>query len=71
MTASRRISAISHHLNGGYSLPAAQAPNELPWNPNNSTFPALKDLPRLPNAPGDAAWVWGEDDQVNYSNYTT
>lgn len=70
MSAIGRISAISHHIqpnNDDNMLAAAQAPSDIPWNPDNNTFPALKDLPRLPNAPAEAAWVWGEDDQVNTS----
>lgn len=43
---------------------STQAPDQLPWDPNCTRFPLLKELPRLPNAPEGAAWVWGKDDQV-------
>ena len=42
----------------------AQIADQLPWNPNNASFPSRKNLPKLPGAPEDAAWVWGKDDQV-------
>lgn len=41
-----------------------QDPNQLPWDPNCTQFPLLDELPKLPNAPEGAAWVWGDDDQV-------
>ncbi|OJJ63664.1 hypothetical protein ASPSYDRAFT_38278 [Aspergillus sydowii CBS 593.65] len=43
---------------------ATQNPNELPWNPDASRFPSRKELPKIPGAPNQAAWVWGKDDQV-------
>ena len=36
----------------------------IPFDPNCTTFPSRKDVPRRPDAPDGAAWVWGEDDQV-------
>jgi hypothetical protein len=41
-----------------------QAPDQLPWDPNCTEFPSLKELPQLPDTPEGAAWVWGKDDQV-------
>ncbi|KAJ5883757.1 uncharacterized protein N7473_010643 [Penicillium subrubescens] len=49
----------------------AQAPDQLPWNPNCTRFPSRKDLPQLPGAPEGAAWVWGEDDQLGRLNLLT
>lgn len=46
------------------AFPQAQDPGQLPWDPNCASFPSIRDLPRLPDAPEGAAWVWGEDDQV-------
>ena len=33
--------------------------------------PTRKDLPRLPGAPEDAAWVWGTNDNVGRLNLLT
>jgi hypothetical protein len=32
---------------------------------NASQFPKRADLPEIPGAPKDAAWFWGEDDEVS------
>ena len=37
-----------------------QDANSNPWYPYNTSFPSRKDLLRLPDAPEDAAWVWGK-----------
>jgi hypothetical protein len=67
-TSSKRLSAISAHIDqrilSDTMTETAQAPDQLPWNPNCTRFPSRKDLPQLPGAPEGAAWVWGEDDQV-------
>lgn len=39
--------------------------NTLPWDPNSTKFPTRKELPKIPGAPDDAAWVWGNDDNVS------
>lgn len=36
----------------------------LPWDPNSTKFPTRKELPEIPGAPAEAAWVWGENDYV-------
>lgn len=46
-------------------MSTVQDPNQLPWNPDSTRFPSRKELPKLPGAPEDAAWVWGEDDAVS------
>lgn len=74
---SARLSSISSHLDkmrAREESPSAcksvkmsvetQNPNQLPWDPNCTRFPSLHELPKLPNAPEGAAWVWGDDDQV-------
>ncbi|PLB43616.1 hypothetical protein P170DRAFT_369337 [Aspergillus steynii IBT 23096] len=50
---------------------SVQAPNNLPWDPNNAQFPSRKELPKLPGAPEDAAWVWGKDDALGRLNLLT
>ncbi|KXH59241.1 hypothetical protein CNYM01_06106 [Colletotrichum nymphaeae SA-01] len=34
------------------------------WNPESISFPLRRDLPSIPGAPKDAAWVWGAEDNV-------
>ena len=43
----------------------------IPWDPNSTYFPQRKDLPKIRGAPEDAAWVWGEDDNVGRLNLLT
>ena len=40
-------------------------PTSIPFNPDSTRFPTRKELPKIPNAPEGAAWVWGEDDAVS------
>ncbi|KAJ5658342.1 uncharacterized protein N7484_001991 [Penicillium longicatenatum] len=81
---SARLSSISSHLDKERACeesPGAhksmkmsvkiQDPNQLPWDPNCARFPLLKELPKLPNAPEGAAWVWGDDDQLGRLNLLT
>ena len=41
------------------------------FDPNSTSFPLRKDLPAIPNAPKDAAWFWGSDDQLGRLNLLT
>ncbi|RAK91929.1 hypothetical protein BO79DRAFT_278626 [Aspergillus costaricaensis CBS 115574] len=50
---------------------AVQSADRIPWDPNCSIFPSRKDLPHIPGAPKDAAWVWGENDQIGRLNLLT
>ncbi|KAL8834501.1 MAG: hypothetical protein Q9205_003096 [Flavoplaca limonia] len=43
----------------------------IPFDPNCTKFPSRKDVPRRPDAPDGAAWVWGEDDQLGRINLLT
>ncbi|OJJ80996.1 uncharacterized protein ASPGLDRAFT_38604 [Aspergillus glaucus CBS 516.65] len=52
-------------------MSTVQDPNQLPWNPDSTRFPSRKELPKLPGAPEDAAWVWGEDDAIGRLNLLT
>jgi hypothetical protein len=36
----------------------------IPWDPDCTKFPTRKELPQIPGAPAEAAWVWGDDDYV-------
>ena len=33
-------------------------------DPNSSKLPLRRELPRIPGAPKDAAWFWGDKDEV-------
>lgn len=41
-----------------------QAPDQIPWDPQSTVFPTRTELPTIPGAPDQAAWVWGDDDYV-------
>ncbi|KAJ5368245.1 uncharacterized protein N7496_008005 [Penicillium cataractarum] len=34
-----------------------QKPNQIPWDPNSTAFPLRNELPEIPGAPKEAAWV--------------
>ena len=42
----------------------------IPWDPDCTKFPTRKELPQIPGAPAEAAWVWGDDDYVCESSTT-
>ncbi|KAJ5728777.1 uncharacterized protein N7483_003285 [Penicillium malachiteum] len=76
-TPAARGSSISNHLienqlRGNSKMASrSQIPDHLPWDPTCNQFPTLKQLPKLPNAPEGAAWVWGSDDQLGRLNLLT
>ena len=37
----------------------------LPFDPDATSFPSRKDVPRREDALEGAAWVWGKDDNVS------
>ncbi|KAK1510453.1 uncharacterized protein CCOS01_15284 [Colletotrichum costaricense] len=41
------------------------------WDPESVSFPLRRDLPSIPGAPKDAAWVWGAEDNVGRLNLLT
>ncbi|KAF7504320.1 hypothetical protein GJ744_002440 [Endocarpon pusillum] len=43
----------------------------IPWDPDCTIFPTRKELPTIPGAPPEAAWVWGEDDHIGRLNLLT
>ncbi|KAI4104928.1 MAG: hypothetical protein L6R37_002971 [Teloschistes peruensis] len=47
-------------------LTSDKTATSIPFDPNCTKFPARNDGPKRPDAPADAAWVWGEDDQVSH-----
>ncbi|KAK7414250.1 Origin recognition complex subunit 5 [Neonectria punicea] len=48
-----------------------QSPDRIPWNPQSTSFPSRGELPRVPGTPEDAAWVWGEEDNLGRLNLLT
>mgnify|MGYP001636370534 CR=1 FL=1 len=60
-----RLSVISSYIKDNSMSSSTQVANKLPWDPNSTKFPSRKDLPKLPDAPDGAAWVWGNDDEVD------
>lgn len=57
-TASQRLAQIKDFLT------MSKTATTIPWDPNSTKFPTRKELPKIPGAPEDAAWVWGDDDNV-------
>ncbi|KAI8943365.1 hypothetical protein NX059_001380 [Plenodomus lindquistii] len=43
----------------------------IPWDPDSTNFPTRKELPQVPGAPAEAAWVWGENDFIGRLNLLT
>lgn len=43
----------------------------IPFDPESSSFPSRKDVPKVPGAPDGAAWVWGPDDHLGRLNLLT
>ncbi|KAL4978382.1 hypothetical protein BDW66DRAFT_149218 [Aspergillus desertorum] len=68
MSPTERFRKLVDALAGGG---AVQNSNDLPWNPDSLRFPSRKELPKIPGAPDDAAWVWGKDDQIGRLNLLT
>ncbi len=36
----------------------------IPFDPDCTKFPTRKEVPQRSDAPSEAAWVWGKDDNV-------
>lgn len=64
-TLQRRLSQTKDFLTGQKTASA------IPWDPDCTKFPVLKELPSIPGAPKDAAWVWGDNDYIGRINLLT
>ena len=65
-TAARRLSQVTAIVTG------SSGTSSLPWNPDSTSFPTRKELPKISDqAPEGAAWVWGSDDQLGRINLLT
>jgi len=60
-----------HRLNQVKDMMFGKAATTIPFDPDSTSFPLRKDLPRLPGAPEDAAWVWGKEDYIGRLNLLT
>ncbi|EXJ92128.1 hypothetical protein A1O3_00678 [Capronia epimyces CBS 606.96] len=43
----------------------------IPFDPDSTSFPTRKNLPKIVGAPDEAAWVWGKDDNIGRLNLLT
>ena len=57
-TASYRLTQIKDFLT------LNKTATTIPYDPDSTKFPSRKELPSIPGAPQEAAWVWGENDFV-------
>jgi len=64
-TVSNRLSQVKDLVTGNRTA------THIPWDPDCTSFPLRKDLPRIQGAPDDAAWVWGKDDFIGRLNLLT
>ncbi|KAF1844497.1 uncharacterized protein K460DRAFT_394371 [Cucurbitaria berberidis CBS 394.84] len=64
-TASQRLTQIKDFLTMNKTA------TTIPWDPNSTIFPTRKELPNIPGAPAEAAWVWGENDYIGRLNLLT
>src|SRR5271154_4053429 len=62
--ATRRLSQVTDLVMGKTEM-------TIPFDPDSTSFPLRKDLPRIPGAPEDCAWVWGKDDYIGRLNLLT
>ncbi|KIX93763.1 uncharacterized protein Z520_10387 [Fonsecaea multimorphosa CBS 102226] len=62
--ASRRLSQIKDSIMG-------KVATTIPFDPDSTSFPTRKNLPKIVGAPDEAAWVWGKDDYVGRLNLLT
>jgi hypothetical protein len=57
-TANQRLTKITDFLTMNKTA------TTIPWDPDCTKFPTRKELPQIPGAPPEAAWVWGDSDYV-------
>jgi len=64
-TTLNRLAQIKDFLTGQTTAMA------IPWDPDSTKFPTRHELPKIPDAPDQAAWVWGKDDYLGRLNLLT
>jgi hypothetical protein len=60
----RRLSQVKDAIMG-------KTATTIPFDPDSTSFPNRKDVPKQPGAPEDACWVWGPDDNIGRLNLLT
>lgn len=65
------LSKAVRRLSQAKDLMMGKTATTIPFDPDSTSFPLRKDLPRIPGAPEDAAWVWGPDDFIGRLNLLT
>lgn len=70
-TASARLSQISNLLSAAVTPTNSNGTKTIPWDPNSTSFPTRKQLPKIEGAPDEAAWVWGPEDFIGRLNLLT
>lgn len=64
-TAAERLTKIKDFLT------MTKTAGSIPWDPDSTKFPTRHELPTIPGAPAQAAWVWGTDDNLGRINLLT
>jgi kynurenine formamidase len=62
--AGRRLTQIRDTLLG-------KTATTIPFDPDATSFPTRKNLPKIVGAPDEAAWVWGKEDYIGRLNLLT
>ncbi|EHY54209.1 hypothetical protein HRR83_008219 [Exophiala dermatitidis] len=62
--AGRRLGQLKESILG-------KTASEIPFDPEATSFPTRKNLPKIVGAPDEAAWVWGKDDNIGRLNLLT
>ncbi len=65
----KRLSSISGQVKRLDT--AATMDLNIPFDADRDTFPKLDELPKIPEAPPGAAWVWGLEDGLGRLNLLT
>jgi hypothetical protein len=60
-TANQRLTQIKDFLTMNKTA------TTIPWDPDCTKFPTRKELVDIPGAPKEAAWVWGDNDNVGFA----
>ncbi|KAG6988539.1 hypothetical protein G7Y79_00071g097100 [Physcia stellaris] len=66
------LSTARHRLSQIQSImSSSKTATTLPFDPDATSFPSRKNVPRREDAPDGAAWVWGKDDNLGRLNLLT
>ncbi|KIV93106.1 hypothetical protein PV10_04347 [Exophiala mesophila] len=65
------ISATGRRLSQIRDSVLGKTATTIPFDPDSTSFPTRHNLPAIPGAPEQAAWVWGKDDYIGRINLLT